>query len=288
MVFGPWVRLVAGLQSSLNRLAVVTSSAFPPGQVDEMLAHPENLFDAGPAAEGELHDACDGVAQAMVALLEWAEPHWAAIRDKTGEFRLCLLPAQISNLARVLEDDSFKFGTFGPAIDTHQGVWRWLRGTGLSRFTQGGALAPPYVGALAERDPTVVPTDPWPDCAWSALLLLRFVVSEQQILGWKRFPSESIHRSYLKHAIYVLTAFAVWDGRSMALPTPKPYLSLRHAMLGMVSRDVFGGWWVRCGDLERCGKLLLAPKEGRWYHKDWGCRLGRQAREAKRRSRGNG
>jgi len=294
MVFGPWVQLVAGLQSSLNCLAEGLATQIAPDLMADLfdrraeLAKAPVQIEAPPATEVQLREASHDVARAMIALLEWAEPHWAAYRGPGGELRLCLLPALLSHLARVLDQDVFKLGAMGGTINTHQGIWRWLRDIGLSKLMQGGALAPPYAGAFAERDQTEVPASAWPDCALLTQLLLKFSLSEHQIRQWKQSPDLVSPRSYLNHAIYVLTTFAAWDNPDMALPTRKPYVSLRQAMLGMSSRDAFGGWWVRCGDLEQCGRRLFAPRDGVWYHQEGNCSAARRSREAKRRARGKG
>ncbi len=284
MVFGPWVQLVARLQAALNHLALAISTVAEPevprGIVTHRLAQ---TVGASPAGEAELREACHGVTGAAAALLEWAEPHWALMRDASGDLRLCLLPACHPDLARVLEHESFTFGTFGPTVDTRGGVWGWLRRVGLTHLEQGGALAPPYAGAVAERDQSVAYRDPWPDCSWLAFHLLQFRWQEGLITQGAQFLPDMPRRSYLAHALHVLTAFATWDLPTMALPTRKPYLSLRQAMLGMASRDAFGGWWVRCADLEHCGKVLFAPEEGRWYHA--GCGAAHRWREHKRRAR---
>jgi hypothetical protein len=288
MVFGPWVQLVAGLQSSLNHLASLVAPEVNDALLAAMLAGSEGrrneqrLLEASPAVELCLRDACHEVTRAMAALLEWAEPHWAVLREKQ-ETRICLLPARLSDLRDALGHDTLKLGARGGAIDTHEGIWGWLRRLGLARFRQGGPLSPPYVGAVAERDQDAEPVGLWPQCAGLADFVGRFSLWERQMPYLRRLPDGGRHDSYLQHAVRVLRWFTVWDGPDNALPTLKPHLSLRHGMLGMVSRDAFGGWWVRCGDMEGCGGVLLAPSEGRWYHT--ACRQRRLSREAKRRAR---
>jgi hypothetical protein len=327
LVAGQWVRSVARLQASLNELAEAVSLAVSPAELRRVLEESGKPVEATPAAEADLRDAWRALREAMVSLLEWAEPHWFAIRDERSGLHFRLLPARQSDLRTVLEHDEFRFGTEGKLASTCEGVWRWLRDSSLLlpsygnhvfvrfgeqqggndpplrgmrafrtgpelresdvlRLVQGGALAPPYLGGQAKARERRIAENRWPDCSELAQTLAAFARSEHQILRWRCRPHEMDHRSYLQHAAYIFARFTVWDRPEMALPTPKPYLSLRHALLGMVSRDAFGGWWVRCGDLERCGKPLFAPSEGRWYHKNLGCGPVRRTREAKRRVRG--